>query len=173
MDILAKRIRQLRTDAGEKQIDLSSALHCSQGMISAYENGREPPYDILVAIARHYGTSCDYLLGMPNQNAPGSHDLLDALDAYAVVADLSGVQPVGADMLTGLFRDAADYLSGPMRAGTLPASAISSIISALRSLIRAVGASSTAEVINANNTLLQSILSVSDITTSYLNHRDG
>ena len=43
MDILSRRIRELRVDSDMKQGDMGAALGITQNMVSNYENGREPP----------------------------------------------------------------------------------------------------------------------------------
>jgi DNA-binding XRE family transcriptional regulator len=64
MELFSKRLRTLRMEKGMKQSELAEALHFSQGMASAYENGREPPFDVLVQIANYFDVSADYLLGL-------------------------------------------------------------------------------------------------------------
>lgn len=44
---------------------LAAALHCSVPAVSGYETGRnDPNLDMLIAMARFYGVSTDYLLGL-------------------------------------------------------------------------------------------------------------
>ena len=60
-----RRIRELREDRDLKQKDLATALNCSQVCYSYYEIGkRDIPTDVLIALARYYQTSTDYLLGL-------------------------------------------------------------------------------------------------------------
>ncbi|MFA5659351.1 MAG: helix-turn-helix transcriptional regulator [Oscillospiraceae bacterium] len=65
------RIRNLREDKDLTQKKLSTILHCSQQVYSNYELGqRDIPTDILIRLARFYGTSIDYLLGETDRKEP-------------------------------------------------------------------------------------------------------
>ena len=63
-----KRIRDLREDSDLTQSQISDVLNISQRAYSHYELGsREIPIDLLVALAKHYNTSVDYILGETNR----------------------------------------------------------------------------------------------------------
>ena len=65
------RIRSLREDADLLQKDLAAYLNCTQVCYSRYELGkRDLPTEVLIALARFYGTSVDYLLGLTDEPAP-------------------------------------------------------------------------------------------------------
>ena len=60
-----KRIRDLREDSDLTQKQLASYLHCSQQVYSNYELGqRDIPTSVLIALAKFYNTSTDYILGL-------------------------------------------------------------------------------------------------------------
>ena len=60
-----KRIRELREDNDKTQRELAQALRCSQQVYSNYELGqRDIPTDILIGLARFYGVTTDYILGL-------------------------------------------------------------------------------------------------------------
>lgn len=61
---LYENIRNLREDNDLTQTEIANVLHISQRAYSHYENGtREMPISILIAIARYYDVSIDYLVG--------------------------------------------------------------------------------------------------------------
>ena len=61
--MVVKRIRDLREDADLKQKDVAAVLNCSQQVYSNYELGqRDIPTDILIALAKYYETTTDYIL---------------------------------------------------------------------------------------------------------------
>ena len=63
----SNRLRDLRKAKGLTQIQVAEIVGGSKAMISSYELGtRYPPYDVLVKLARLYGVSTDYLLGVKN-----------------------------------------------------------------------------------------------------------
>lgn len=62
------RIRNLREDRDLSQTKIAKMLGMSQTGYSKYETGENDiPTDILIKLARFYGTSIDYLLGETNQ----------------------------------------------------------------------------------------------------------
>ena len=59
-----KRIRDLREDRDLNQTEVAKYLGMSQTGYSKYETGENDiPTQILIKLARFYGTSIDYLLG--------------------------------------------------------------------------------------------------------------
>ena len=62
------RIKDLREDNDIKQKELAEFLHIKQNTYSQYENGkRQLPIDMLIALARFYNTSTDYILGLTDE----------------------------------------------------------------------------------------------------------
>lgn len=60
-----KRIRELREDHDKTQNDIAQYLGMKQPQYYRYENGlRDIPTDILIAIAKYYDTTTDYILGL-------------------------------------------------------------------------------------------------------------
>ena len=65
------RLRELREDRDLKQKDLADYLHIRQNTYSQYENGqRQVPVEVLIALAKYYRTSTDYLLGLTRERTP-------------------------------------------------------------------------------------------------------
>ena len=65
------RLRELREDRDVTQKELADILHIRQNTYSQYENGqRQLPLDVLIALARYYKTSADYLLGLTDERRP-------------------------------------------------------------------------------------------------------
>ncbi|MBQ3214781.1 MAG: helix-turn-helix transcriptional regulator [Oscillospiraceae bacterium] len=61
--MLGARIAALRRQAGQSQAELAQILGVSPSAIGMYEQGRrEPSGAMLVALARNFGVSTDYLL---------------------------------------------------------------------------------------------------------------
>lgn len=60
-----KRIRDLREDNDKLQKEIAELLGISQQYYSEYENGnRTIPIVHLITLAKFYGTSIDYLVGL-------------------------------------------------------------------------------------------------------------
>ena len=67
------RIRDLREDNDLTQSELAEYLHIKQNTYSQYENcQRQLPIDILIALAKYYKTSTDYILGLTDETKPYS-----------------------------------------------------------------------------------------------------
>ena len=66
-----RRLRDLREDHGLNQTAIADMLHVSQTTYSRYESGAlDIPSASLIALARFYGTSVDYLLGLCEDPTP-------------------------------------------------------------------------------------------------------
>lgn len=67
MNILQKRLYDLRTDNDLKQSDVAKKLNISQQYYSEYEKGnRELPIRHLKTLCEYYNISADYILGYTN-----------------------------------------------------------------------------------------------------------
>jgi transcriptional regulator with XRE-family HTH domain len=67
----AMRIKDLREDRDLTQRDVADYLHVKQNTYSQYENGqRQLPINALIALAKFYRTSTDYILGLTNERKP-------------------------------------------------------------------------------------------------------
>ena len=65
------RLKALREDLDIKQKTIADYLHIKQNTYSQYENGqRQIPIDVLIALAKYYNTSTDYILGLTNETTP-------------------------------------------------------------------------------------------------------
>ena len=65
------RIRDLREDRDLTQKQIADFLHIRQNTYSQYENGqRQIPIEMLVALARYYNTSIDYILELTDEIKP-------------------------------------------------------------------------------------------------------
>lgn len=65
------RIRNLREEKKLNQTQIAQLLNTSQTVYSRYERGeRKIPVDHLIALAKFYSTSTDYILGLTNERHP-------------------------------------------------------------------------------------------------------
>lgn len=65
MNIFKERLQQLRIDSNLTQLQLAKILNTTQRRISYFETGKvEPDLNTLIAIAKFFGTSVDYLVGL-------------------------------------------------------------------------------------------------------------
>jgi len=65
------RLKDLREDLDITQKDIAEYLHVKQNTYSQYENGqRQLPIEMLIALARYYETSTDYILELTDIKKP-------------------------------------------------------------------------------------------------------
>ena len=58
-------LKELRIERQVNQVTLAQAIGVSKGIISLWENGlREPTLTNLVALAKYFDVSIDYLVGL-------------------------------------------------------------------------------------------------------------
>lgn len=63
-NIFCERLKELRIEKELGQVELANALNVSKGIISLWENGlREPKLSNLIALAKFFEVSLDYLVG--------------------------------------------------------------------------------------------------------------
>ena len=62
------RIKDLREDNDMTQKQVADYLVCNRQVYARYENGkREIPVSMLIQLAKLYGVSTDYILGLKNE----------------------------------------------------------------------------------------------------------
>ena len=65
MILFSQRLQQLRKDEKLRQSDLAEKLDTTQRRISHLESGKvEPDLETLIAIAKFFNVSLDYLVGL-------------------------------------------------------------------------------------------------------------
>ncbi len=58
-------LKNLRMEKGIGQVELAKQIGVSKGIISLWENGlREPNMFSLIMLAKYFGVSIDYLVGL-------------------------------------------------------------------------------------------------------------
>ena len=66
--MIITRIKDLREDHDLTQTEIAKYLHIKQNTYSQYETGqRQLPLECLIALARYYNTSTDYILGLTDK----------------------------------------------------------------------------------------------------------
>ena len=67
VNVMFRRIRDLREDHDLTQKEMANILNCSQQLYSNYELGqRDIPTDILIKLSNYYDVSIDYILETSN-----------------------------------------------------------------------------------------------------------
>ena len=72
-----ERLKEIRNDKDLKQEDIAKILKITQVQYSRYETGiRVIPIYHLEKLAKFYGTSVDYLIGLTDERKPYSKSIL-------------------------------------------------------------------------------------------------
>ena len=67
------KLKDIREDSDINQETIAKHLNIKQNTYSQYENGqRQLPISCLIALAKFYKTSTDYILGLTDQKGPYS-----------------------------------------------------------------------------------------------------
>ena len=75
MSKLSERILALRREHGVLQLEIAAAIGVSLRTYQRFEyGGREPTASRIVALAKFYGVSTDYLLGVSDERGEGLHE---------------------------------------------------------------------------------------------------
>ena len=65
MDIFSQRLRELRQDKKLSMKQLAKEINTTDAAISNWENGvNEPKISYIISIAKFFGVTSDYLLGL-------------------------------------------------------------------------------------------------------------
>lgn len=92
--ILAETMLKLRKDAGYTQEDLGRKLNIQRQTYCNYENeSRTPPLEIIIALAKLYQVSVDYLVcGTENTEGKSLHTVQNSIEGRLVdgFSSLSG-----------------------------------------------------------------------------------
>lgn len=103
------RIRELRIEAGLKQIDLANILGVRQNTLSTWETGRyEPDNEMLQRIADHFSVSVDYVLG---KSAVKSFRVPD-VSTVQVMQLLRAVEEMSPSQYASTYEYASNLLAG-------------------------------------------------------------
>ena len=63
-----QRIGDLRQDHDKTQRQIAELLQCNRQVYARYERGiREIPVSMLIKLAKYYGVTADYILGLSDQ----------------------------------------------------------------------------------------------------------
>ncbi len=95
-----KRIRDLREDNDLYQSDIADILHIARSQYQKYESGTTAvPVHVIIALAKYYDVSIDYLLGETNVKKAPSPAL--ATDAKKALNYFSKLSPENKDYILG------------------------------------------------------------------------
>lgn len=155
-----------------KQEDLAGCIQSSRFNISNYENGRPLPNDVLIAYARYFDVSTDWILGLTQDRKPGGSDLTTALDALAVQISANGGAPIAPDQLMQLLDALRLYYRAGAPAGNAPVDVLIAFIKAFTAAVDTARAGSTGDLLIATNAVASAGLQAQSILASFLQQQE-
>ncbi len=67
--MIGERLKEIRKDRGDTQIDLANKLNVAVSTVKSWEGDHSSPsHELLVKICRLYGVTSDYLLGLNDED---------------------------------------------------------------------------------------------------------
>lgn len=151
MDILKRRIHDLRVDSDMKQSDVADALNVSQSVISAYECGREPPLDIIFKYADFFGVSVGYLIGLTNDKSGAVSGHEKAIDEMQSGALANGDIAFSRSDISQLAASFVNYYKAGAPAGSIPMACTVAFLGAMTRLLDAAAQRDAAAVMIAGD----------------------
>ena len=168
MDILSKRMRDLREDRDMLQGALAQALDLSQSAVSNYECGREPPLDVIFKYADYFGVSVQYLLGLTNEPhviTPSEEKDFDRMQREAAEHGDSAFSRADIARLASAF---AGYYRAGAPAGSAPMDCVKAFLAAAPRMLEAAAQGDAAALLNACNDLARAGLDTTNVLAAVL-----
>lgn len=97
-NVFSERLTQLREDRGLKRQEVADALEISRASLEYYEKGqRKPDIEVAAKIAKYYGVSTDYLVGVSAAQVTASEN-----ETLKTVCDYLGISEASAEQVSYL-----------------------------------------------------------------------
>ncbi|MGI6635841.1 MAG: helix-turn-helix domain-containing protein [Christensenellales bacterium] len=168
----AKRLKALREGPPKiNQEELADKIGVDRTKISNLENGRPPDRDTIVALAKYFDVSTDYLLGLTPDMKPQGDSLSQSIHRLADLSARHGFQPLTGAQLDSVLAAAEYYLQKGASIGEQPLTLFAQLLSAYTNLLISLGNNSAADVVNKTNTLTATILNVSQLAPKYIEQK--
>ena len=97
-NVFSERLTQLRENRGLKRQEVADALEISRASLEYYEKGqRKPDIEVAARIAKYYGVSTDYLVGVSAAQVTASEN-----ETLKTVCDYLGISEASAEQVSYL-----------------------------------------------------------------------
>ena len=169
MDLVSKRLRDLRADHDLTQKHVAKALKISQAKLSYLENGQEIPVPLLIEICKFYNVSADYILGFsntPQTASPDAHKVFNAL--FAATPDSFSINDI-----LGLAHQFTEYYAAGAPAGAAPMQCFKGVLAAMGGVLSASTAKDIAALLIQANALGACCLQANEILAAFMSNQKG
>lgn len=157
MSYTLNRLRLLREEKDLKQETVARDVGLSRSALSTYEKGLTPGIDNAIALARYYGVSLDYILGLSDERNANIGSLSGK---FATLSPFSaGAAPTASDV-TALVDAAAVYLANGRPCGVEPLAAWRDFMRHLTICFSAATSGNAAQLLDAANAAVVAALDI-------------
>ena len=170
MSFNLNRLRLLRDEKDLKQETVASAVGISRSALSTYEKGLTPGIDNAIALARFYGVSLDYILGLSDERSVKASSLSGQ---FATLASLAGEAAPTASDVTALVDAAAVYLASGKHCGIQALAAWRDFMRHLTVCFSAASTGNAAQLLDAANAAVVSALDITKMPALLLASKKG
>lgn len=167
MQQISERLKQLREERGLKQEILASELGCTRFNISYYENGREPPIDLLIEYAKYFDVSIEFLIGLTIERQPKSSALEPM---FKTLESQCGEHATTASDVSKLLDAMIKYYRSGAKAGHTPADALSDVLDSMTDLFLFAAGDDVAALLSAVNAVTRHTLNITGVLNAYLSN---
>lgn len=164
-----ERLRLLREHAGLKQSDVAQRLNIAPSTYSGLENGSNINLDRLVALAKFYNTSTDYLLGLSNEVNP----LGDKLSSLFASLAKRGCNAVSGTDTAELAETLIRYLRAGAPCGDIPLEAWHDFMQELQASLEAAIKGDCAALVDGTNAAAIAALNVTKMPAAFYEKKGG
>jgi len=112
--IIAERLKILRRERGLTKKDLISALPINYSTYANYESGlREPNSEVLQMLAKYFGVSIDYLMGLTDNRKKADEIAILTDDEHDHIMKFRQLDKHGKEMVTVVLQKEAERINFP------------------------------------------------------------
>lgn len=174
MSIINKRLLELRKESSENQDALADVSGFSRSTVSNYENGnRLPTLEFIIAAAKHYGVSTDYLIGLTNERNSPKDTMTNRLQALDRIIPGDCPQRITMDTFTQLVTALINYYGAGAPAGDLPVEIITGFLSSLSQTLTSLSEGNVGSTLYAANQATAQLLNISKLVEAAYKQTDN
>lgn len=164
------RLRLLRDEKDLKQETVARDTGISRSALSTYEKGLTPGIDNAIALAKYYGVSLDYVLGLSDER---NANIGSMAGKFATLSGLAGNAAPTASDVTALVDAAAVYLANGKPCGVAPLAAWRDFMRKLTVCFSAATGGNGAQLLDAANAAVVAALEVTKMPAALLEKKGG
>ena len=156
----ADRLRVLRKEKGIRQSDAADAMGISRPALSNYEKGMIPSIDNAIILAKYYGVSLDYIVGLSNERSQAAGSLGAS---FAGFTGLAGDKALTASDVLSFIDAATVYITAGSPCGSAPVDCVRPFLAHLSEAMLAAAHGDFPGVMEASNAAVKDALPVAQM----------